>query len=320
MANGSTDAANRKTRRPGAFYDFLIGCILGGMMQSWREKWPGWAALGRLSQSWLRLIFVSFQAALTPESALTAAAISYFTLFSLFPLTLLTVAIGSIWLDPILAEGEVITQLEFAAPALSDLLGANIERIVRARGSITGFAILTLLWSSSNIFNVLTRAADRVWQVDEKRPSWRRRGLAMLIVLVISGLLLAASFAESTIWTIVNTLLPDEIQQMRPYTDRFWAVFLSVTLFTALYYFLPHVKLTWRQVLPGAVGAGVLWEMAKQGFLYFVTSYLSRSNLVYGSFATITVFLTWAYFSSIIFMFGAHLNVQYQRLQMGDVG
>ncbi len=278
-------------------------------MQIGQNKQISWAELRQLGRVWLQLIWQSFQAALAPESALSAAAISYFTLFSLFPLTLLTVAIGSLWLDPMLAEGEVVTQLEFAAPALGDLLGSNIERIVRARGTITGFAVLTLLWSASNIFNVLTRAADKVWDVDEKRPSWRRRGLAILIVLSISGLLLAASFAESTIWTIVNTLLPDEIQRMRPYTDRFWAVFLSVALFAALYYFLPHVKLTLRQILPGAVGAGILWELAKQGFLYFVTSYLSRSNLVYGSFATITVFLTWAYFSSIIFMFGAYLNV-----------
>lgn len=285
------------------------------MMHLSSEKRTVWARLSQLSFEWLRLILSSLQAAFAPDSALTAAAISYFTLFSLFPLTLLTVAIGSIWLDPMLAEGAVVTRLEFAAPALGKLLGANIERIVRARGSITGFASLTLLWSSSNIFNVLTRAADRVWAVDEKRPSWRRRGLAILIVLIISGLLLAASFAESTIWTIINTLLPDEIQRMQPYTDQFWAVFLSVALFAALYYFLPHVKLAWRQVLPGAVGAGILWELAKQGFLYFVASYLSRSNLVYGSFATITVFLTWAYFSSLIFMFGAHLNVKYQQLQ-----
>ncbi len=285
------------------------------MLQLWQEKWPRLAALSRLGRSWLHLIWLSFQAALAPDSALTAAAISYFTLFSLFPLTLLTVAIGSLWIDPMLAENGVVTQLEFAAPALGRLLGANIERIVRARGPITGFATLTLLWSSSNIFNVLTRAADKVWDLNEKRPSWRRRGLAILLVLIISGLLLAASFAESTIWTIINTLLPDEIQWMQPYTDQFWAVFLSVTLFAALYYFLPHVKLTWRQVLPGAIGAGILWELAKQGFLYFVASYLSRSNLVYGSFATITVFLTWAYFSSLIFMFGAHLNVQYQRLR-----
>lgn len=285
------------------------------MWQLWQEKRPRLIELIRLGHDWLRLIWPSLQAALAPDSALAAAAISYFTLFSLFPLTLLTVAIGSLWIDPVLAESEVVMQLEFVAPALGELLGTNIERIVEARGTITGFAVLTLLWSSSNIFNVLTRAADRVWQVDEKRPSWRRRGLAILLVLIISGLLLAASFAESTIWTIINTLLPDEIQWMQPYTDQFWAVFLSVTLFATLYYFLPHVKLTWRQVLPGAIGAGILWELAKRGFLFFVASYLSRSNLVYGSFATITVFLTWAYFSSLIFMFGAHLNVKYQRLQ-----
>jgi membrane protein len=285
------------------------------MLQSWLKKWPRRAELSQIARDWLGVSWQSFRATFMPESALTAAAISYFTLFSLFPLTLLTVAIGSIWLDPMLAESEVVTQMEFVAPALGELLGTNIERIVRARGSITSFAVLTLLWSASNIFNVLTRAADKIWNVDEKRPSWRRRGLAMLIVLTISGLLLAASFAESTIWTIVNTLLPDEIKRIRPYTDRFWAVFLSVTLFTALYYLLPHRKLTLWQVLPGAIGAGALWELAKQGFLYFVTSYLSRSNLVYGSFATLTVFLTWVYFSSLIFIFGAYLNVKYQQSQ-----
>ena len=156
------------------------------MQQLWRGKWPDWAKLSHQSQDWLQLVWNSFQAALAPDSALTAAAISYFTLFSLFPLTLLTVAIGSLWIDPMLAESAVVTRLEFAAPALGELLGANIERIVRARGPITGFASLTLLWSSSNIFNVLTRAADRVWSVDEKRPPWRRRGLAILIVLVIT--------------------------------------------------------------------------------------------------------------------------------------
>lgn len=279
------------------------------MLQFWRGKEDFLAKLGQQSRNWLKLAWQALQATMAPDSALTAAAISYFTLFSLFPLTLLTVAIGSLWIDPMLAESGVVTQLEFAAPALGELLGANIERIVRARGPITGFAVLTLLWSASNIFNVLTRAADRVWSLNEKRPSWRRRGLAILIVLIISGLLLATSFAESTIWTIVNILLPNGIQQVRPITDRFWAVFLSVALFAMLYYFLPHIKLTWRQILPGAVGAGVLWELAKQGFLFFVSTYLSRSNLIYGSFATITVFLTWAYLSSLIFMFGAYLNV-----------
>ncbi len=278
------------------------------MLRLWQENWRYVSWLSKKGRAWLRLVVKAGREALGPESTLTAAAISYFTLFSLFPLILLAVAIGSLWLDPMFVEGEVVTQLEFAAPALGDLLGANFERIVHTRGPITGFALLTLLWSSSNVFNVLTRAVDGIWTLNVKRPSWRRRGLAILAALVISGLLLAASFAEVTVLTIANSLLPEELQKMRPFTDQFWAVLVSITLFAALYYFLPHINLNWRQALPGALAAGVLWDLAKRGFLYFVATYLSRSNLVYGSVATITAFLTWAYVSGIIFMFGAHLN------------
>lgn len=266
---------------------------------------------------WAFLIGRAVRAALAPESSLIAAAISYFTLFSLFPLTLLTVAIASLWLDPLLAESEVVTRLEFVAPALGELLGTNIERIVQARGPITGFALLILLWSSSKIFSVITRAMDRIWNVTRARSAWRHRGLAILMAMGISALLLAASFAEGTVLTIVNTLLPEGLQLMQPLTNQFWAAFVNVVLFAMLYYFLPHVNLCWRDILPGAIGAGLLWELAKRAFLYFIATYLSRSNLVYGSVATITAFLTWTYVSSLIFLLGAYLNVEYVGLKEG---
>ncbi len=79
-------------------------------------------------------------------------------------------------------------------------------------------------------------------------------------------------------------------------------------LFTLLYYFIPHVKVGWREVLPGAILAGILWQLAKQVFLYFIGNYLSRSNLIYGSVGTIIAFLTWTYISSLILLFGAYLN------------
>ncbi|HXV96786.1 MAG TPA: YihY/virulence factor BrkB family protein, partial [Anaerolineae bacterium] len=216
-----------------------------------------------------------------------------------------------------LVEAEVVTQLEFVAPALGDLLGENIEGIVRARGPVTSFALLILIWSSSHIFNVLTRAMDRIWQVDVARSAWRHRGLAILLALLISGLLLAASFAEQTVLTIVNSLLPEEFEPLRPYTNQFWLALLSIVLFAVLYYFLPHINIDWSDVMPGAIGAGLLWGLAKQAFLFFVATYLSRSNLVYGSVATITAFLTWVYVSSMIFLFGAYLNVEYAHFRQG---
>ncbi len=93
------------------------------------------------------------------------------------------------------------------------------------------------------------------------------------------------------------------------------AVLLDVALFMTLYIMLPHGPSTWREILPGAIGAGVLWELAKKAFLFFVSTYISVSNLVYGSVAAIIAFLVWAYLSALIFLFGAYLNVSYFQLK-----
>ncbi len=94
------------------------------------------------------------------------------------------------------------------------------------------------------------------------------------------------------------------------------AILLDVTLFMVLYMILPHGASTWREILPGAIGAGFLWELAKKAFLSFVSAYISISNLVYGSVTAIIAFLVWAYLSGLIFLFGAYLSVAYlQRKQ-----
>ena len=138
-------------------------------------------------------------------------------------------------------------------------------------------------------------------------------GLAILFVLTFVGpTLLVASFAGSMI-AHLRTWLPDPIISMGGVS---WAlaVFLDVALFMVLYMMLPHGASTWREILPGAIGAGLLWELAKKAFLSFVSTYISVSNLVYGSVAAIIAFLAWAYLSGLIFLFGAYLSVSYFQL------
>jgi membrane protein len=91
------------------------------------------------------------------------------------------------------------------------------------------------------------------------------------------------------------------------------AILLDVALFTVVYLMLPHAASNWREILPGAIGAGLLWELAKKAFLFFISTYISISNLIYGSVAAIVAILTWAYFSSLIFLFGAYVSVAYHR-------
>ncbi|MEW5987435.1 MAG: YihY/virulence factor BrkB family protein [Chloroflexota bacterium] len=278
-------------------------------MAPWQNIRQGYRWLNERSQGWLGVVGGSFQAAISAESSLTAAAIAYYALFSLFPLALLSISVASLTLDPIAGEHLIVTRLEFVAPALGQLMGEQFEDIVRTRGPVTGVALVGLLWSSSSIFYTLTRALHRIWGIKRGRPYWQGRGRAILFVLGACVLVLfLASFAGSIVG-VIRTLLPDRIIQIYGYVSGSLAIGLDVLLFTLLYYLLPHANHTWADILPGAVSAGLLWEAAKRGFLLFIASYVSASNVVYGSVTAVIAFLAWAYLSGLIFLFGAHLNV-----------
>ena len=124
---------------------------------------------------------------------------------------------------------------------------------------------------------------------------------------------------------ILVTWLPDQIIPIMGGASLMLAILLNFSMFMVLYIMLPHGVSTWREILPGAIGAGLLWEIAKKAFLFFITSYLSVSNLVYGSVAAIIAILTWAYLSGLIFLFGAYLSVacfqfkQQQKEKAGEI-
>lgn len=271
--------------------------------------------LDRRTKGWFLLLAESIRDVLSFKSSLYAAATAYFTLFSIFPLVLLTVAIASFWFEPVLDEELILQQLEFIIPAINDLFGSNLERIIESRGAITRLSAITLIWSASSMIYMLTRAMDAIWEGVMVRPAWRHRALAIIFTLGISILLFAASVAWGIVVPMINRTVPEPIVRVSPYLNSIGAALLSIILFTVLYKMLPRVKLRWRDVIIGAVMAGLLWELAKQGFLYFVSNYLTLSNLIYGSVTTIIALLTWAYLSSLIFLFGGHVNVRYKQLR-----
>jgi membrane protein len=264
---------------------------------------------------WLGMLASAVKEALKPNTAITAAAIAYFALFSLFPITLLSISIASFSLGPSMDRQLIIQRLEFIAPALGQLLGQNIDDIIEARGPVTSVALVGLIWSASTVFYTLTHTLNEIWGVKHRRAVWKRRGIAILFVLIFVGpTLFLASFAGSMI-AHLRTSLPDPIISMESGVSLVLTILLDVALFMVLYMMLPHGASTWRAILPGALGAGFLWELAKKAFLSLVSTYISVSNLVYGSVAAMIVFLAWAYLSGLIFLFGAYLSVAYFQLK-----
>jgi membrane protein len=285
------------------------------MTQQWRAVIRSKSWLNKQTHGWLEALVSAAQEALKPNSVIRAAAIAYFALFSLFPLVLLSIAIASFRLGSLMDQHLVIRRLEFIAPALGQLLGQNIDEIILGRGPVTGIALVGLIWSSSTIFYILTSSLNEIWHIKRKRPIWRQRGLAIMLVLaLVAPSLILASFAGS-LNTSLRALLPDAIMQLVGSGSLVMAILLDVALFLVLYLLLPHGNATWREILPGAIAAGFLWELAKKAFLAFIATYIFASNLVYGSVAAIIAFLTWAYLSGLIFLFGAYLSFSYFRLK-----
>jgi membrane protein len=265
--------------------------------------------LNERTHGWLGILAGAAGETFKPNSVITAAAIAYFSIFSLFPLTLLSIAIASFSLGSLMDQYIIIQRLEFIAPALGQLLGKNFNEIIQARGPVTIIALVGLIWSASTIFYTLTQTLKR------SRPVWKRRGLAILFVLTFVGpALFLASFAGSMIENL-STWLPDQITPIVSGISLIGAILLDIVLFMVLYIMLPHGTSTWREILPGAIGAGLLWELAKKAFLFLISTYISVSNLVYGSVAAIIAFLAWAYLSGLIFLFGANLSVSYFQLK-----
>ncbi|MBN8654765.1 MAG: YihY/virulence factor BrkB family protein [Anaerolineae bacterium] len=284
----------------------------------WQKSKALASHLNERSNGWLWILANSVQKTLMPETSIMASAIAYISLFSLFPLILLSISLASFGFSAYINQQAMIKSLEFVAPALEQLLGQNIEEVIRARGHVTSVALLSLLWSASTIFYMLTHTLNRIWRIKQRRSSWKARGVAILFVLGFVGPTLFLISLTGSVITNIRFWLPDLVIPLGYGLSLLLTLLLDVALFMVLYIILPHGSASWREVLPGAVGAGLLWELAKRTFLYFVSTYISITNLVYGTLTTIIAFLLWAYIGSLIFIFGAYLSVSYQKVRLAQ--
>jgi YihY family inner membrane protein len=243
------------------------------------------------------------------RTTLSAAAIAYFALLAIFPLTLLSIAIASYSLGPSTDLAAIIQRLEFVVPTLGDLMSENIAGIIRARGSVSAVALLALVWSASSLFRGLGGILQEIWQAEFIRSAWKRNGIAVTLILVLVGPLLLLGLVAGSLFASLSHLLPEQLQFLARGFSTVLAILLNIALFWALYAVMPHGMGSWRDLAVGAIGAGLLWEVAKRGVVNFVGTYMSVTNLVYGSVASIIAFLAWSYLSGLILLFGAYLSV-----------
>lgn len=247
---------------------------------------------------------------------LLAAAQSYYYLLSIFPMMILILTIL-----PLLNidSQAIVTLVQNTAPSgMTSVLEENILSIVETpRGGLFTIGLIGALWSASNGINAFINASNTAYDIEETRSFIKVRGLSIALTF---GMIIA--LAAALILPIFGNLIIDFINSvvsLPPQTELLfqilrWVVALTImsAVLLVLYRFAPNKKLKWKEILPGAITAAVLWQLISLAFSFYVSNF-GNYSATYGSLGGIIILMLWFFLTGMILMIGAELNVIYHR-------
>jgi membrane protein len=278
------------------------------------------------------LLFTSVKEFLNDECQNLAAQISYYALFSVFPLILVTIVIVSFLVpDDNIARERLIQQLTGNFPANTVNFGAIVREALRQISNgqplFITVSIIGLIWAGTGVFDSVTNALNKAWQIEgvKQPPRSLLESLFLRFVLtLIFGLMLLASIVVTLIFDAVHSFA-DNNEQLRIILQGsfIWdlAAFfipwmLTFVTFMLVYQVTPQRKVSWVDVWPGSVLATVLFEIVKSGFTFYISRFTNYS-LTYGPVAGVMVFLFWLYLIAVILLLGGQMSSVWAEMR-GD--
>lgn len=248
-----------------------------------------------------------------------AAALAYYTVFSLPSVLIVVIAIVGLVFGRQAAQGQIMGQIQ-------DLIGESsakaIEKIIEnaskpASGVIaTVVGLAMLLVGASGVFGELQDSLNTIWEVEPKPY----RGIFGLIkdrfvsftMVLGTGFLLLVSLVLSAALAAFSKFMGDLMPGLTflLHVVNLVIPFAIITLlFAMIYKVLPERKIQWRDVWIGAAGTSLLFTLGKLA----IGMYLGRSNVAstYGAAASVVIILVWVYYSAQILFFGAEFSRVY---------
>jgi membrane protein len=259
------------------------------------------------------------------DAAQLAASLSYYTLFSLAPILVLTIAIAGLVLGREAVQGMLVHHIAGlvgtdAAKAIQDLIANASQPSTSIWASLVGF--IALLFGASGVVGQLKAALNRVWNVPMKSAGFlgaiRERLTTFALVLGI-GFVLLVSLAINAALVAAGTYFGSAL----PGDERIWiAVNVIITvavetfLFALMFKYLPDTDVRWSEVRAGALATALLFELGK----LLLGAYLGWAGVgsAFGAAGSLIVVLVWVYYSAQILFFGAEFTQVFARHQRGE--
>ncbi len=274
---------------------------------------------------WLLILFAAAKSWFEDNAFKHAGAVSFYTLFSVAPITIIAVSLAGVIFGEDAAQGELSAQL---AGLIGEDSALVVEKLVAdSRPEVSGWmptvlGVIVLLVGATTVFAQLQNSLNEIWGV-VTRPTRNslvvlliRRLLSFALVLTI-GFLLLVSLMLTTLITVVITYA-ETIMPMPPAAvraiDLLLALSVVTVLFTMIFKVLPDVQLRWRDVWMGALITALLFSIGR----FLISFYLGRAGIAstYGAAGSLVMLLMWVYYSTLILFFG----VEFTRATLKDRG
>jgi membrane protein len=255
-----------------------------------------------------------------------AAAISYYALLSLFPLLILVVSVVGIFLRSSSLQQDVVDQVLDILPLTQDKGANQVSQAVRAVAGVsiplTIVGLVGLAWSASAMFGAIRSSLNVAWGTSLRRSLVRQK-LLDLAMMAGFGAFFLLSIGATALLRATQEASSDLLGPLSGSSFFFWRAvsfvvpaLLSLGAFAVLYRYVPGAPMKMNGVWAGAATATVLFELAKNGFSFYLANF-SRYDLVYGSLGAAVTFLVGLYLSAAVLLLGAEVASEYPKVMSG---
>ncbi|HEX3696128.1 MAG TPA: YihY/virulence factor BrkB family protein [Polyangia bacterium] len=244
----------------------------------------------------------------------SAAALSYYFIFAVFPLLFCIATLAAfapfaanwLWtfLDRVrpLVPGDAMSVVDQQAHAL----------VSRTHPKLLTLGLLTALYGASRGVDAVRKALNLAYDVKESRPVWKTEMIAfgMTIggaVLVLMGIAALVAGGGAGFWLAKHVGIADVYVFAWKWLR--WPITAALIMLAAAlaYFLLPDVKQQFKYITPGSVVGTLLWLLATWAFGEYVAHFANYS-VTYGSIGGMIILLTWFYIAGFLFLIGGELN------------
>ncbi len=272
------------------------------------------------------LLSATINKAVEDEIFTFSAAIAFYTIFSVAPLLVLIVTLGSLFLN----EQEVVRQLQFYAGNFLDESMIRTfneyisQRTVDDRGILTSvLAVVVILFGATTVVNELKTALNRIWNVKEVKihSVWNflfNRALSFGTIILLVILLIASLTAEAALGAFGGWLiyyLPDFGLDYYMVASQIGTIIIATVAFTLIFMILPDIHADWKDVVVGGLVTTILFIIGK----YLIAFYFSSTGIevAYKAAGSLIIFVIWVYYNILIILLGAIFTQVYTE-KFGD--